>query len=80
MNIYKLITTLFFATIFLFVYTTSGISQDIVRVNTENAEIHEKLESTDSHFILAQKGDLFELASFENGWVGIHLFTAEALL
>ena len=77
MKLYKLITPLFLVLTFLFVYTTSGVSQDIVRVDAENAEIHEKHESTDSYFVLAQKGDLFELASFENGWIGIQIFSGE---
>lgn len=77
MNTYKPIIHLLFVTTFLFGYTTSGSSQDIVRVESDKAEIHVKPESTDSQLISAEKGDLFELASSNNGWVGIHMFSGK---
>lgn len=77
MKIFKQIAKLILVITFLFVYTTSGISQDFVRVDTENAAIHVKPESTDSQFMLAQKGDLFELKSWRNGWVGIQMFSGK---
>ena len=77
MNIYKLILNLSFVLTLLFIFTDSGNSQDIVRVESANAGIHVKSESTDSKIILAQRGDLFELASFKNGWVGIKMFSGK---
>lgn len=77
MNINNLITNLFVVITLLLVYTTSGSSQDVVRVNSDNAEIHVKPELTDSQSMLAQKGDSFELVSFKNGWVGIQMFSGK---
>ena len=71
MNIYKVIASLLLVVTYTFVCTTTGISQDIVRVETENAEIHLQPESTESPFILAQQGDVFQLERLRDDWVGI---------
>ena len=77
MNIYKVIASLLLVVTYTFVCTTIGISQDIVRVETENAEIHLQPESTESSFILAQQGDVFELERLKDDWVGVQMFSGK---
>jgi len=75
MKIYRSVITPLLVISLLFICTDWGFSQEIVRVESESAEIHVDPESTDSQFILAEEGDLFELASYNNGWVGIYMFS-----
>jgi len=61
--------------IVILIHPVSGNSQNIALVKSESAKIYEKPDSANSHFMLAQKGDLFEIESLNNGWVGINLFS-----
>jgi hypothetical protein len=78
MNINKKISILLLAPLLQLVFTTPGTTQDIVRVNSEFAAIHVNPESMGSQIIPAKKGDLFELAGFNNnGWVSIQMFSGK---
>lgn len=73
MNICKVL----FILSFLLLCTTAGISQEIVRVESENAKIYVTPDATDAGYILAQKGDLFDFVKLKKGWVGIKMFSGK---
>ena len=61
----------------MLIYPESGNSQNIALVESDSAKIYEEPDSTNAHFMWAQKGDLFEIESLNDGWVGINLFAGK---
>ena len=50
-------------------------AQDIVRVNSEQAHIFEEPNSQSAAFMVVHRGDLFNVDTFTEDWVGIKMFS-----
>lgn len=68
---------LMFGLLVSLIFPASANSQNIALVDSESAKIYEEPGPANSHFAMAQKGDLFEIESLDNGWVGIKMFSGK---
>ncbi len=75
MDIFKKATTAVPALLLLLFCTSIVHAQDKIRVIERKAMIYTKPKVDTSKAINAEKGDIFEIATEENEWIKIHLFT-----
>lgn len=59
----------------LFILPSLVASQDIIRVNSEQAHIFVEPNLENKAFMMAQKGDVFKVDTFNKDWVGIKMFS-----